>query len=83
MSLSIYHTHTHSLGRMIEREVVISSEREREAVEIIFVFSGFIVAISVHSIFEEVAGFSPIWFPRGKFFVSLVSCVLLLCMLFS
>ena len=32
---------------------------------------------------EEVAGFSPLWFPRGKFFVSLVSCVLLLCMLFS
>ena len=28
------------------------------------------------SIFEEVAGFSPLWFPRGKFFVSLVCCVL-------
>ena len=28
----------------------------------------------VDSIFEEVAGFSPLWFPRGKFFVSLVSC---------
>ena len=27
------------------------------------------------SISEEVAGFSPLWFPRGKFFVSLVSCV--------
>ena len=25
------------------------------------------------SISEEVAGFSPLWFPRGKFFVSLVS----------
>ena len=30
MSLSIYHTHTHSLGRMSEREVALSSERERE-----------------------------------------------------
>ena len=30
MSLSIYHTHTHSLGHMSEREVVLSSERERE-----------------------------------------------------
>ena len=30
MSLSIYHTHTHSLLRMSEREVVLSSERERE-----------------------------------------------------
>ena len=35
------------------------------------------------SISEEVAGFSPLWFPQGKFFVSLVSCVLLLCLLFS
>ena len=25
------------------------------------------------SISEEVAGFSPLWFPRGKLFVSLVS----------
>ena len=29
----------------------------------------------VDSMSEEVAGFSPLWFPRGKFFVSLVSCV--------
>ena len=35
------------------------------------------------SISEEVAGFSPLWFPQGKIFVSLVSCVLLLYMLFS
>ena len=27
------------------------------------------------SIFQEVAGFSPLWFPQGKVFVSLVSCV--------
>ena len=52
-------------------------EREKEAVEIIFMFSGFTTAIGAHSIFEEVAGFSPIWFPQGKFFVSLVSCVFL------
>ena len=36
---------------------------------------------------EEVAGFSPLWFPREKLFVSLVSCdvlmFLLLCLLFS
>ena len=31
----------------------------------------------VDSISEEVAVFSPLWFPRGKFFVSLVSCVVL------
>ena len=77
MSLSILHTHTHSLGCMSERGEVLSSEREREreAVEIIFMFSSFTTSIGAHSISEEVAGFSPLWFPRGKLFVSLVSCV--------
>ena len=36
-------------------------------------FSGF--TFGVDSIFEEVARFSPFWFLRGKFFMSLVSCV--------
>ena len=44
-------------------------------------FSGF--TFGADSISEEVARFSPLWLPRGKLFVSLVSCVLLLCMLFS
>ena len=44
-------------------------------------FSGF--NFGVDSISKEVVGFSPLWFPQGDFFVSLVSCVLLLCMLFS
>ena len=56
-------------------------ERETEAVEIIFMFLG--ITFGVDSISEEVAGFSPLWFPSKKFFLSLVSCVLLLCMLFS
>ena len=60
---------------MSEREVVLSSERERESVEIIFMFLGFTAAIGAHSISEEVVGFSPLWFPQGKLFVSLVSCV--------
>ena len=30
------------------------------------------------SISEEVAGFSPLWFPQGKIFVSLVSCDVLM-----
>ena len=46
-------------------------------------FSGFAATIGAHSIFEEVVGFCPLWFPQGKFFVSLISCVLFLCMLFS
>ena len=39
-------------------------EREREDVEIIFMFSGFIATIGAHSISDEVAGFSPLWFPE-------------------
>ena len=42
-------------------------------------FSGF--NFGVDSISKEVVGFSPLWFPWGKFFVSLVSYVLLLCIL--
>ena len=38
-------------------------------------FLGFTFAIGAHSISKEVVGFSPLWFPRGKVFVSLVSCV--------
>ena len=57
------------------REVALSSEREREqAVDIIFMFSGFTATIGAHSISKEFVGFSPVWFPRGKLFVSLVSC---------
>ena len=33
---------------------------------------GFTFAIGAHSISEEVMGFSPLWFPRGKLFVYLV-----------
>ena len=50
-------------------------ERETEAVEIIFMFLGFTAAIGAHSISEEVAGFYPLWLPRVKLFVSLVSYV--------
>ena len=50
-------------------------EREREAMEIIFMFLGFTDAIGADYIDEEVVRFAPLWFPRGKFFVSLVSCV--------
>ena len=40
-------------------------------------FSGFTATIGAHSISEEVAGFSPLWFPRGKFFVFIVVHVIL------
>ena len=47
-------------------------------------FSSF--SFGADSISNEVAGFSPLWFPQGKLFVSRLlccACVLLLCMLFS
>ena len=58
---------------MSERESARTSDRDHLS-EIIFMFLGFTFSIGAHSISEEVAGFSPLWFPRGKFFVSLVSC---------
>ena len=68
---------------MSERGSAHASERDNSFWRSSFMSLGFIAAIGSHSISEEVAGISPLWFPRGKFFVSLVSCVLLLCMLFS
>ena len=50
-------------------------ERENKLWRSSIMFSGFAAAIGAHSIFEEVVGFSPLWFPQGKFYVSLVSCV--------
>ena len=48
--------------------------------EIIFMFSSFTTTIGAQSISEEVTGFSPLWFPRGKFFVSLVLCLCFIAM---
>ena len=50
---------------MSERGSVGTSERDHLS-EIIFMFLGFSFATGAHSISEEVAGFSPLWFPRGK-----------------
>ena len=47
-------------------------------------FLGF--TFGVDFISKEVVGFSPLLFPQGKLFLSLVSCdvlMLLLCLLFS
>ena len=57
---------------MSEKGSASTSERDQLS-EIIFMFSGF--NFGVDSISKEVVGFSPLWFPRGKFFVSLVSFV--------
>ena len=59
---------------MSERRGARTSEREQLS-KIIFVFLGFNFSIGSHSISEEVAGFSPLWFPQGKIFASLVIIV--------
>ena len=83
MSLSIIHTHTHSLGRMSERGETLSSEREREQLwRSSFLSLGFTAAIGAHSISKEVAGFSPLWFPRGKY-LFLLSLVIDYCACYS
>ena len=58
---------------MIERGSAHTSERDQLS-NIIFMFWGFTFATGAHSISEEVAGFSPLWFPQGKSlcFLSLV-----------
>ena len=57
-----------------EEEVVGAREKEATTVRISsYCFWGF--AIGVDYISEEVAGFSPLWFSQGKYFVFIVSSV--------
>ena len=68
----------------MREEVVGTRERETTAVgRSSYYFLGF--DFGDDSISEEVVGFSPLWFPRGKLFVSCLLCfdyVLFLCLLF-
>ena len=59
---------------MSEKGGARTSKRQISCQRSSLCFLGFTFAIGAHSISEEVAGFSPLWFPRGKLFVSLVSC---------
>ena len=68
---------------MSERGQSLSSEREREQLlEIIFMSLGFTAAIGAHSISDEVAVFSPLWFPREKS-LCLLSLVIDCCACYS
>ena len=51
---------------MSEREDKFAQVGERKDVEEHLHILGFTFAIGDHSISEEVTGFSPLWFPRGK-----------------
>ena len=50
-----------------------TSERENSCWRSSFLSLGFTAGIGAHSISKEVVGFYPLWFPQGKFFVSLIS----------
>ena len=58
----------------MREEKLSQFERENKLWRSSFLFLGFTAAIGAHSISEEVAGFSPLWFPQGKFFVSCLLC---------
>ena len=51
---------------MSEREEAGIRKRDNCCRRSSLCFLGFTFAIGAHSISEEVAGFSPLWFPRGK-----------------
>ena len=64
MSLSIYHTLTHTQLQRIAEEEEVAGAREKEATAVgISSYYFWRFAIGVDSISEEVAGFSPLWFP--------------------
>ena len=66
---------------MSEREKDLEQERERDQLsEIIFVSLAF--TFDSHSISEEVAVFSPLCFPRGKYLCPL-SLVIACCAFYS
>ena len=61
---------------------LLGQERERDYCcwEIILLFWGF--PFGADSILEEVAGFSPLWFPQGKY-LCLLSLVFDFCACYS
>ena len=68
-------------GAPLEKEIIWLDRRQKATAGL-----GGHLTVLGDTILEEVVGFSPLWFPRGKLFVSLVSCdvlMLLLCLLFS
>ena len=62
---------------MSERGGPHTSEREKNCWRSCFLSLGFTATIGAHSIYEEVAGFSPLWFPEENslFLLSLVIIV--------
>ena len=77
MSLSIYHTHTHSLGHMSEREKLLGLERETTIVERSYLCFRVLILVLIISL-RKLWGFLLYGFPE-EIFLCLLSLLLCLC----
>ena len=79
VSLSIYHTHTHSLGRMSERGESLSSVRERTSCgDHIFYFRVLLLPLVLILSLRKLWGFLIYGFPEENY-LCLLSLVFCLC----
>ena len=76
MPISFIHPLTHQVHTS-EREEKFTQVGDREVAKEHLHILGFTFAIGARSISEEVVGFSPLWFPRGNFFLCLLSLVII------
>ena len=74
MRLSIYHTHTHSLGCMSEREVAGTRERLLLSGDHLTIF-GVLLLVLILSL-RNLRGFLHLWFPQGKHCVHCLLCLI-------
>ena len=65
--------HSLKCGALVKKEILGLDRRRR-----LLLFWEISYCFGADSISKEVAGFSPLWFPRVKLFVSLVSCDVLM-----
>ena len=81
MSLSIYHTHTHSLGRMSEREVAGKRERLLLSGDHIYVF-GFLLLVLILSL-RKLRGFLHYGYPKENHCVYCLLCLIVVLVILS
>ena len=65
-------------GALVRKEILGLDRRRRLLLSGVHLTVLGFYCFGADSISEEVAGFSPLWFPGGKLFVSLVSCDVLM-----
>ena len=75
MSLSIYHTHTHSLGHMSERQKLLGSERETTAIKRSSLCFQVLLLVLILSL-RKLWGFLLYGFPKEKHCVHCLLCLI-------